>query len=51
MTLPVGDPDSVESANTWTAFVLTVGYLIAASAPCQSVLFATRRPREARACG
>ncbi|WP_174243243.1 CynX/NimT family MFS transporter [Beijerinckia sp. L45] len=33
MTLPLDNTDSVESANTWTAFVLTVGYLIAAFGP------------------
>ncbi len=25
ITLPLDNTDSVESANTWTAFVLTVG--------------------------
>jgi CP family cyanate transporter-like MFS transporter len=33
MTLPLDNTHSVEEANVWNAFVLTVGYLIAASGP------------------
>ncbi len=33
MTLPLDNTDSVEEANVWNAFVLTVGYLIAAAGP------------------
>ena len=33
MTLPLDNTDTVEEANAWTAFVLTVGYLIAAFGP------------------
>ncbi len=33
MTLPLDNTHSVEEANVWNAFVLTVGYLIAAGGP------------------
>ena len=33
MTLPLDNTHSVEEANVWNAFVLTVGYLIAATGP------------------
>jgi CP family cyanate transporter-like MFS transporter len=33
MTLPLDNTSSVEEANVWNAFVLTVGYLIAAAGP------------------
>ncbi len=33
MTLPLDNTHSVEEANVWNAFVLTVGYLIAAAGP------------------
>lgn len=33
MTLPLDNTHSVEESNVWTAFVLTVGYLIAACGP------------------
>lgn len=33
MTLPLDNTSSVEEANTWNGFVLTVGYLIAATGP------------------
>lgn len=33
MTLPLDNTSSVEEANTWNGFVLTFGYLIAATGP------------------
>jgi len=33
MTLPLDNAGSTDEANTWTAFVLTIGYLIAATGP------------------
>jgi CP family cyanate transporter-like MFS transporter len=33
MTLPLDNTGSVEEANIWNAFVLTVGYLIASGGP------------------
>jgi CP family cyanate transporter-like MFS transporter len=33
MTLPIDNTRDVDEANTWNAFVLTVGYLIAAGGP------------------
>ncbi|MGI4953384.1 MAG: MFS transporter [Janthinobacterium lividum] len=33
MTLPLDNTDSVEEANVWNAFALTVGYLVAAAGP------------------
>lgn len=33
MTLPLDNTESVDEANTWSAFVLTIGYLIAAAGP------------------
>lgn len=33
MTLPLDNTHSIEEANVWNAFVLTVGYLIAAAGP------------------
>ena len=33
MTLPLDHARDADEANTWTAFVLTIGYLIAASGP------------------
>ena len=33
MTLPLDNTKSVGEANAWTAFVLTIGYLIAAIGP------------------
>lgn len=33
MTLPLDNTDSVDEANVWNAFALTVGYLIAAAGP------------------
>jgi CP family cyanate transporter-like MFS transporter len=33
MTLPLDNTRSVEEANVWNAFVLTVGYLIASTGP------------------
>lgn len=33
MTLPLDNTHSVEGANAWNAFVMTVGYLIAATGP------------------
>jgi CP family cyanate transporter-like MFS transporter len=33
MTLPLDNAQSVEEANVWNAFVLTVGYLVAAAGP------------------
>lgn len=33
MTLPLDNTDSVAEADTWNAFVLTVGYLVAATGP------------------
>ncbi len=33
MTLPLDNTHSADEANTWNAFVLTVGYLIAAAGP------------------
>ena len=33
MTLPLDNTSSVEEANVWNAFTLTVGYLLAATGP------------------
>lgn len=33
MTLPLDNADSVDEANVWNAFVMTVGYLVAATGP------------------
>lgn len=33
MTLPLDNTSSVEEANVWNAFTLTVGYLLAAAGP------------------
>ena len=41
MTLPLDNTRSVEEANVWNTFVLTVGYLIAAGGRCWSVRYAT----------
>jgi CP family cyanate transporter-like MFS transporter len=33
MTLPLDNAHSADEANTWNAFVMTVGYLLAAAGP------------------
>ena len=33
MTLPLDSARSADEANTWNAFVMTIGYLIAAAGP------------------
>jgi CP family cyanate transporter-like MFS transporter len=39
MTLPLDNTRSVEEANAWTAFSMTIGYVVAAAGPvCIGVL-------------